>query len=129
MKAVFDPEYIRRINGPNVKTQGSKMDKAQALMEDIEQFRKSSDASRLVMIWCGSTEVFHRAAAVHQTIESFDEIYEATVVPLHDALAAVADWVDRWIISGLCVRGVTGIADFAGRALRLAQTGSRDGVG
>ena len=34
MKAVFDPEYIRRINGPNVKTKGSKMDKAQALMDD-----------------------------------------------------------------------------------------------
>lgn len=54
----------------------------------------------------------------------FDEIYEATVVPLHDALAAMADWVDRWIISGLGVRGVTGVTDFAGRALRLVQTGS-----
>ena len=73
MKAVFDPEYIRRINGPNVKTKGSKMDKAQALMEDIAQFRETSGASRLVMIWCGSTEVFHRAAAVHQTIESFEK--------------------------------------------------------
>jgi myo-inositol-1-phosphate synthase len=73
MKAVFDPEYIRRINGPNVKTEGTKMDKAHALMEDIENFRKTSGASRLVMIWCGSTEVFHRAAAVHQTLESFEE--------------------------------------------------------
>ena len=61
MKAVFDPEYIRRINGPNVKTEGTKMDKAQMLMEDIEQFREDAPAvSRLVMIWCGSTEVFHK---------------------------------------------------------------------
>src|ERR1700733_10888914 len=52
MKAVFDPEYVRRINGPNVKQQGSKMDKAQMLMEDIAQFRTANDASRLVMIWC-----------------------------------------------------------------------------
>jgi myo-inositol-1-phosphate synthase len=73
MKAVFDPEYIRRINGPNVKTKGSKMDKAQELMADIAGFRKSSGASRLVMIWCGSTEVFHRPAAVHQTLASFEE--------------------------------------------------------
>ncbi len=72
MKAVFDPEYIRRINGPNVKTGGTKMDKAEALMEDIENFRKTSGASRLVMIWCGSTEVFHRASDVHQTIEKFE---------------------------------------------------------
>ncbi|MSV35808.1 MAG: inositol-3-phosphate synthase [Bryobacterales bacterium] len=72
MKAVFDPEYIRRINGPNVKTGGTNMDKAEALMEDIGNFRKTSGASRLVMIWCGSTEVFHRASDVHQTIEKFE---------------------------------------------------------
>ena len=72
MKAVFDPEYIRRINGPNVKTKGSKMDKAQELIADIAEFRKSSGASRLVMIWCGSTEVFHRPAAVHQTLALFE---------------------------------------------------------
>jgi myo-inositol-1-phosphate synthase len=72
MKAVFDPEYIRRINGPNVKTKGTKMDKAEALMEDIEGFRKSNGCDRLVMIWCGSTEVFHRAAPVHQTLETFE---------------------------------------------------------
>jgi myo-inositol-1-phosphate synthase len=72
MKAVFDPEYIRRINGPNVKTQGTKMDKAEALMEDIANFKKTSGASRLVMIWCGSTEVFHRASEVHQTLEKFE---------------------------------------------------------
>src|SRR5581483_4583390 len=40
MKAVFDPEYIRRINGPNVKDKGTKMDKAEMLMEDIANFRK-----------------------------------------------------------------------------------------
>src|SRR5437899_1202073 len=72
MKAVFDPEYIRRINGPNVKQGGSKMDQAEMLMEDIEQFRKSSQAARLVMIWCASTEVFHRPAAVHQTLKDFE---------------------------------------------------------
>ncbi len=48
MKAVFDPEYIRRINGPNVKTKGSKMDKAQMLMDDIAQFRDSTGVSRVV---------------------------------------------------------------------------------
>jgi myo-inositol-1-phosphate synthase len=71
MKAVFDQEYVRNIHGPNVK-QGGKMDKAQMLMEDIEQFRKTHGASRLVMIWCGSTEVFHRPAAVHQTLKDFE---------------------------------------------------------
>jgi myo-inositol-1-phosphate synthase len=72
MKAVFDPEYVRRIHGPNVKDQGSKMDKAEMLMEDIRQFRENSGATRLIMIWCGSTEVFHKPGAVHQTLKDFE---------------------------------------------------------
>ena len=71
MKAVFDQEYVRNIHGPNVK-QGGKMDKAQMLMDDIEQFRKAHGVSRLAMIWCGSTEVFHRPAAGHQTLKDFE---------------------------------------------------------
>jgi myo-inositol-1-phosphate synthase len=72
MKAVFDPEYIRRINGPNVKTEGTKMDKAEMLMDDIQQFRQKHNCSRLVMVWCASTEVFHKPVAVHQTLKDFE---------------------------------------------------------
>jgi len=72
MQAVFDPEYVKRLNGPNVKRGGSKMDKAQALMADIEEFRRANGVARLVMVWCGSTEVFHRPAAVHRTLEDFE---------------------------------------------------------
>src|SRR5260221_8769161 len=72
MKAVFDQEYVKRIIGPNVKDKGTKMDKAEMLMEDIRNFRETSGASRLAMIWCGSTEVFHKAAAVHQTLKDFE---------------------------------------------------------
>ncbi len=72
MKAVFDSEYIRRINGPNVKEGKTKMDKAEMLLEDIEQFRKTNNTARNVMIWCGSTEVFHRPAAVHKTLKDFE---------------------------------------------------------
>ena len=72
MKAVFDHDYVRRIDGPNVKQGGTKMDKAEALMQDIEEFRKNNGCARLAMIWCGSTEVFHRPAAVHQTLQDFE---------------------------------------------------------
>jgi len=72
MKAVFDPEYVRRIHGPNVKHGGTKMDKAHMLMEDIDTFQKTSGASRLVMIWCGSTEVFHKPSHVHQSLKDFE---------------------------------------------------------
>jgi myo-inositol-1-phosphate synthase len=72
MKAVFDHEYVKRINGPNVKESGSKMDKAEMLMDDIRNFQQTNGVSRSVMIWCASTEVFHKPAAVHQTMKDFE---------------------------------------------------------
>src|SRR6266850_2328993 len=54
----------------------------------------------------------------------FDEFYEATVIRLHEFLAAIAGWLDRWIIAGLAVRGTHGTTELAGRALRLLQTGN-----
>jgi myo-inositol-1-phosphate synthase len=71
-KAVFDSEYIKRITGPNIKDRGSKMDKAEMLMEDIRQCQESTGASRLVVIWCASTEVFHKPVAVHETLKDFE---------------------------------------------------------
>ena len=72
MKAVFDHEYIKRIDGPNVKQGGTKMDKAQMLMEDIRNFQQSTGVARTIMIWCASTEVFHRPSQVHQTMKDFE---------------------------------------------------------
>jgi NADH-quinone oxidoreductase subunit L len=54
----------------------------------------------------------------------FDELYEATVIRLHDFLATVAGWFDRWIIAGVAVRGTHGTTELVGRALRLLQTGN-----
>jgi myo-inositol-1-phosphate synthase len=72
MKAVFDHEYVKRIDGPNVKQAANNMEKAEMLIQDIEDFRRNNNCSRLVMIWCGSTEVFHRPGAVHQSIANFE---------------------------------------------------------
>jgi NADH-quinone oxidoreductase subunit L len=54
----------------------------------------------------------------------FDELYEATVIRVHNAIAAIADWFDRWIVEGFCLGLVRGGTDLTGRALRLAQTGN-----
>jgi NADH-quinone oxidoreductase subunit L len=54
----------------------------------------------------------------------FDEFYETTLIRLHDFLATVADFFDRWIISGLGVRGAHGTTELLGNALRLLQTGN-----
>jgi myo-inositol-1-phosphate synthase len=72
MQAVFDQKFVKRLNGPNVKAGGTKMDYAEAVMEDIRQFQKRTKVSRMTMIWCGSTEVFHEAAEVHSTLKRFE---------------------------------------------------------
>jgi myo-inositol-1-phosphate synthase len=72
-KAVFDREYVKRLDGPHVKTGPTKLDLAEQLMEDIESFRRSTGAQRLVMVWCGSTESFHEQEDVHQSLASFEE--------------------------------------------------------
>ena len=72
-KAVFDPYYVKRLNGPNVKKGKNKMDLAEQLREDIRNFKKKSGASRLIMIWCGSTEIFLKPSKVHASVEAFEE--------------------------------------------------------
>ena len=54
----------------------------------------------------------------------FDELYEATFIRAHDFIAAVMDWIDRWIVEGFCIGSVRGGTDLTGRALRLVQTGN-----
>ncbi|HYA18337.1 MAG TPA: inositol-3-phosphate synthase [Bryobacteraceae bacterium] len=73
LPAVFDSNYVKRINGPNQKKYSSKMEAAEALMDDIRKFQERTGVSRMAMIWCGSTEVFHRASEVHATLANFEK--------------------------------------------------------
>ncbi|MEQ9007364.1 MAG: inositol-3-phosphate synthase, partial [Ekhidna sp.] len=73
MKAVFDKNYVKRLNGTYVKTGANKMELAEMLMEDIKNFKKENNCERVVMVWCGSTEIYIEEGEVHSTIEKFEE--------------------------------------------------------
>jgi myo-inositol-1-phosphate synthase len=73
MDAVFEQDYVRRLSGPNVKEARTKMEKAEMLMDDIRRFQARTGVARMVMIWCGSTEVFHRPSRVHQSLKDFEK--------------------------------------------------------
>ncbi|MCK6543868.1 inositol-3-phosphate synthase [bacterium] len=73
MKAVFDQRYVKRLNGTHVKQGANKMELADMLRKDIQDFKKTNGCDRLVMVWCGSTEVFIKPTDVHQTIEAFEK--------------------------------------------------------
>ena len=72
-KAVFDHNYVKKLDGPNVKKGKNKKELVEQLREDIREFKQTSGADRLVMIWCASTETFIEAGPVHQTVESFEK--------------------------------------------------------
>ncbi|HYG99226.1 MAG TPA: inositol-3-phosphate synthase [Terriglobales bacterium] len=72
-KAVFDHEYVKKIDGPNIKKGKNKMDLAEQVREDIREFKKTSGAERLMMIWCGSTESFIKPTEIHQTVKGFEK--------------------------------------------------------
>ncbi len=76
MKAVFDPSYIKNIEGPNVKTGKTKMDLALAVIQDIETFQRQNGCERIVIVWCGSTEKYVEEHEVHQTVASFEKAME-----------------------------------------------------
>ncbi len=73
MKAVFDQNYVKKLQGEHVKNADTKYDYAQMLIEDIQKFKAENNCDRIVMIWCASTEVFIKADPVHETIESFEK--------------------------------------------------------
>src|SRR4030088_1856048 len=71
MKAAFDHNFVKLIDGPNIKKAKNKYELALQLKEDIAKFRKSSGISRLVTCWCGSTESFLKPEEVHSTQDKF----------------------------------------------------------
>ena len=73
MKAVFDKSYAKRLNGTHIKEGGNKMELAEALMDDIRKFKEDNNCDRLVMVWCGSTEIYIEESDVHQTLASLEE--------------------------------------------------------
>jgi len=73
MTAAFDSYYVKKLSGTNVKQGKNKRELAEQLREDIRNFKEKNDCSRLVMVWCGSTEVFLEQSAAHLTIASFEK--------------------------------------------------------
>ncbi len=73
---MFDQYYVKRLNGTHVKKGKNKRDLADQVIADIRNFKKTVD--RVVVIWCGSTEIFMEPTAVHQTIEAFEKGLETS---------------------------------------------------
>jgi len=76
MSAVFDRQYVKRLDGPNVKKGKNKKELAEQLIDDIRRFKSENKLDRVVLVWAGSTEVFMTESAAHQSIASFEKALE-----------------------------------------------------
>ncbi|MGH7640196.1 MAG: inositol-3-phosphate synthase [Candidatus Dormibacteria bacterium] len=72
MPAVFDQDYVRRLDGPNVKAKASKRELAEALRQDIRDFKSAHACERMVVIWCASTEIFIEPGPAHQSLDALE---------------------------------------------------------
>ena len=77
MPAVFDRQYVKRLDGPNVKKGKNKRDLAEQLIADIRKFKADNKLDRLVLVWCGSTEIYLTESPAHQSVAAFEKGLEA----------------------------------------------------
>jgi len=84
--AVFDRRYVKRLDGPNVKKGANKMELAEQVRADIRRFKKENNLDRLVMIWCGSTEIFMTETEAHQSVEAFEKALLASDVSIPSSM-------------------------------------------
>src|SRR5262245_47931504 len=75
--AVFDRQYVKRLDGPNVKKGKNKKDLVDQVIADIRKFKADHRLDRLVMVWCGSTEIFMQESPAHQSIAALEAALEA----------------------------------------------------
>ena len=71
--AVFDQRYVKRLEGRAVKQAANKRELAEQVRADIRRFKEAHHLARLVMIWCGSTEVFMTESEVHASLPLFEQ--------------------------------------------------------
>lgn len=84
--AVFDQRYVKRLMGTNIKTGANKLDLAEQIREDMRRFKETNQLDRLVMIWCGSTEIFLTPSDAHQSIEAFEAAMKANAVEISSSM-------------------------------------------
>lgn len=73
MKAVFDREYVKNLDGNNIKKGLDRYQLAEALIEDIQQFKDQNNCNRIVMVWCASTEKYMDSQDVYSSLENFEQ--------------------------------------------------------
>ncbi|MGN7985892.1 inositol-3-phosphate synthase [Pedobacter sp. 22226] len=73
MRAAFDRNYVKNLDGKYVKDIDNRYELALAVMEDIKNFKAENNCDRIVLVWCGSTEIYFEPSEVHESLAAFEQ--------------------------------------------------------
>lgn len=96
MKAAFDHNYAKRLNGTFIKDTQTRWDMVEQLRADIRNFKEQNQCDRIVVLWAASTEIFIAPSAEHQSLQALEKAMKennTTVIPpsMCYAYAAIAE--------------------------------------
>ena len=58
MKAAFDKNYAKRLDGENTKGNITRWEMVEQLRQDIRNFKQQEQCDRIVVLWAASTEIY-----------------------------------------------------------------------
>ena len=74
IQAAFDKNYVKRLDGENVKTCRTRWEMVEALREDIRRFKQEKQCARIVVLWAASTEIYvPYNEKVHGTLTALEQ--------------------------------------------------------
>ena len=78
MKAVFEKKFVKKLDGTYIKSAKGHRKRIEALRQDIQNFKKENKVDRVVMIWCGSTEVYQEPKdSIYESLESLEKALDS----------------------------------------------------
>ena len=83
--AVFDQHYVKRLDGTHVKSGANKKELAELVIADIRRFREEQQVDRLVLVWCGSTEIYLEEA-FEKGLEASDPAIPSSMIYAYAAI-------------------------------------------
>lgn len=101
MKAVFDRNFVKNLDGTHVKSEKTRRELAEAVQRDIREFKEKNGLDRVVLVWCGSTEryietndAFSTLVKLEAAIDNDDQRIPPSMIYCYAALKEGAPYVN-----------------------------------
>ncbi len=73
MPAVFDHNFVKRLNGTNIKQGATRWELMEELRQDIRNFKAAQNCERVTILWAASTEIYVAPHEVHNSLETLEK--------------------------------------------------------